>query len=517
MNLSGVLEHHADRHPDRLALEFAGEESTYTQLLARVRRTAGALRDAGVERGDVVALLLYNSLDFLNLMFATAHLGAIFMPLNWRLAGPELEYIVNHAGTKVLVSEEQLEDRVAGVREELRCETFLRLGRESSEGWRSLDEARERADPVLRAAEVSGDDVHRLMYTSGTTSRPKGVMITYANLYWKNVVQAIELGAMADDRGLACGPLYHVGALDLTTTTHLYVGATTHILRRFDAREVLDAIERHRITAIWLAPAMVHAIMGEPSIERRDLSTVRLIINGGEKMPLPLIEKTLASFPNAWFADAYGLTETVSGDTFLDREHARSKIGSVGKPVLHHEVRIVDDAGRDVGPGEQGEILVRGPKVFKGYWRDEKATAAVMVDGWFHTGDIGTIDEDGFLYILDRLKDVIISGGENITSLEIERALYEHEAVSEVAVVARPDDRWGEVPVGYVAVREGEQIPEGELIAFCRERLAKYKVPRAIRFVDALPRNPSGKVLKRELRDRELNEGRAATREGAMR
>jgi len=241
-------------------------------------------------------------------------------------------------------------------------------------------------------------------------------------------------------------------------------------------------------------------VLQVPDLDSYDTRSIRFIINGGEKMPVPLIEKLLHVFPNAWFSDAYGLTETVSGDTFLDREHVISKIGSVGKPMIHLDVRVVDPAGADVAPNEIGEILLRGPKVFKGYWRDPEATAEAIKDGWFHTGDMGRIDEDGYLFIEDRKKDMIVSGGENIASPEVERVLYEHPAVLEAAVIGMPDPRWGEVPKAFVVLKPGEKVSEQELIAFCAERLAKFKVPKAVEFIEALPRNPSGKVLKRELR-----------------
>jgi fatty-acyl-CoA synthase len=254
------------------------------------------------------------------------------------------------------------------------------------------------------------------------------------------------------------------------------------------------------VTTVWLAPAMINAIMALPDIERRDLSSVRLIINGGEKMPIPLIERLQRTFSSAWFADAYGLTETVSGDTFLDRDSIVSKLGSVGRPCLYLELDIWDEHGVSVPPGERGEVVLRGPKVFKGYWRDPEATGAAFAGGWFHTGDIGMKDDDGYLYIVDRLKDMIVSGGENIAGSEVERVLYEHESVVEAAVVGRPDDRWGEVPVAYVVSSSAATTTPEELIEHCRRQLARFKVPKQVVLVDALPRNPSGKVLKRELR-----------------
>jgi fatty-acyl-CoA synthase len=239
-----------------------------------------------------------------------------------------------------------------------------------------------------------------------------------------------------------------------------------------------------------------------PDVEQRDLSSVRLLIGGGEKMPVPLIQRLQKVFPSAWFADAYGLTETVSGDTFLDRASTVTKLGSVGRPCLYLELDIWDDHGASVPAGERGEVVLRGPKVFKGYWRDPDATSAAFAGGWFHTGDIGVRDDEGYVYIVDRLKDLIISGGENIASSEVERVLYEHAAVLEVAVVGRPDARWGEVPVAFVVPRAEATVTPDELIEHCRGQLAKFKVPKAVTLVDELPRNPSGKVLKRELRTR---------------
>lgn len=503
MSLTDLLIHHSERFPDRLALEYAGHEQSWGELLEGTRATAGALAEAGVQEGDVVGVLAHNSSRFIELMHAISHRGAIFMPLNWRLAGPELAYILDHGQAKVVVSEPELEPLLEPVESELTCRR-LRIEGDSEGDLASLDELRTGSSPQVDPALVGGEDIHRLMYTSGTTSRPKGVMITYANLEAKNVSHLIEYGITAQDVNLACGPLYHVGALDLTTSTMMFVGSPTHVLRRFEPGPVLDAIEAHSITHIWMAPAMINMLMSEPSLDDRTLDSVKMIVDGGEKMPLPLIERVLAAFPNAWFADAYGLTETVSGDTYLDKGSSLDKIGSVGKPVIHTEVRIVDADDNSLPAGEEGEIAIRSPKVCKGYWRNEEATAHAMRGGWFHTGDVGLLDEDGFLFIVDRLKDVIVSGGENVASSEVERVIYEHAAVLETAVVARPDPRWNEVPVAYIVLAEGAQATADELDEHCRAHLAKFKVPKAFYFIDELPRNPTGKVLKRELRDREL-------------
>jgi fatty-acyl-CoA synthase len=497
----GVLEHHARRTPGKPLGVFGDEVVTYKGMADRAAALAAGFQARGVGSGDVVGLLAYNSIDFLTTIFAANHLGAIAMPINWRLAAPELRYILEHSEARALVCD----DALVGLANEATTglETGLLracISTQAVSGWERLSDLGAGA-PRPDRVKVEGDDVHRLMYTSGTTGRPKGVMITHANLAWKNYAHITEFGFTSADLGLACGPLYHVGALDLTTTSLIAVGATTIIHRQFDASDVVDELERSRVTTVWLAPAMINAIMALPDIERRDLSSVRLVINGGEKMPIPLIERLQRTFPSAWFADAYGLTETVSGDTFLDRDSIVTKLGSVGRPCLYLELEIWDERGASLPPGQPGEVVLRGPKVFKGYWRDPDATSAAFAGGWFHTGDIGVVDTDGYLYIVDRLKDMIVSGGENIASSEVERVLYEHDSVVEAAVVGRPDDRWGEVPVAFVVSSSPATTPD-ELIEHCRPQLARFKVPRDVVLVDALPRNPSGKVLKRELRTR---------------
>ena len=501
MNWFAVLAHHATRAPDKAITVFDGETTTYAEMAGRAAALAGGLSERGVGPGDVVALLSYNCPEFLETIFAANYLGAIAMPINWRLAAPEVRYILEHSGARALVCDESLlglaDDATKGIED-----TIVRacVSSVAADGWTTLPDLRASSNGVPRVP-AAADDIHRLMYTSGTTGRPKGVMITHANLAWKNLAHVTEFGFTSAELGLACGPLYHVGALDLTTTSLIAAGATTIIHRSFEASAVVDELERSRVTTVWLAPAMVNAIMALPDIEQRDLSSVRVVINGGEKMPIPLIERVQRVFPSAWFADAYGLTETVSGDTFLDRDSIVSKLGSAGRPCLYLELDIWDEAGESVPAGARGEIVMRGPKVFKGYWRAPDATAAAFAGGWFHTGDIGVRDDDGYLFIVDRLKDMIVSGGENIASSEVERVLYEHDSVLEVAVVGRPDERWGEVPVAFVVLRQGATATAEDLVEHCRGHLGRFKVPKEITFLDVLPRNPSGKVLKRELRD----------------
>jgi fatty-acyl-CoA synthase len=511
-NLARSLDRNADRAPHEDAVLFRAARLTHLQLLDRVNALAAAFLEAGVGKGDIVALLMGNRPEFLEAALAVNRVGAAFLPLNVRLAEPELEYIIRHAGAVAIVTEPGFAAPVTAIGGRLTTPwTVVVAGEDEAAGTGSV-----RYESFLGAhrgatvppADVGEADLHRLMYSSGTTAHPKGVPITYGNFYWKTIGHVAEFGISAADRTAMAGPMYHVGAFDLPGISTWWVGGSLVILPRFDVPDLLATIDRERPTNVWLAPAMVNAVLNavtqSPELAGFSTASIRFITGGGEKMPVMLIERLLAAFPNARFADAYGLTETVSGDTFNDQAHTLSKIGSVGKPVVNLDVQVLGPDDAPAGPGAQGEILLRGPKVVSGYWKNEEATAAAFTqDGWFRTGDIGHLDKDGYLYIDDRKKDMIVSGGENVATSEVERALYEHEAVLEAAVVGMPDARWGEVPRAFIVLRPGQEdggVTEEALIAHCRSRLARFKTPKQVVFMDALPRNPSGKVLKRELR-----------------
>jgi fatty-acyl-CoA synthase len=505
MNWSYVVETNAEKFPDKEAILYQERRIPYRELNDRVNGLAKGLLDLGIGKGDIVAILLYNCSEYIEITFAANKIGAVWLPLNFRLAGPELSYILDNAKAKVLISEKDFGETTEKIRTQIPGLThYIAVGEECPKGWDRYDELVEKnlgADVGHAAVEL--DDLHRLMYTSGTTAHPKGVMLTYGNLYWKSIGHILTFGITHEDKTLVVGPLYHVGGLDLPATGTLYVGGSVSILRAFDPVKVLDTIDREKITNLWLAPAMVNMLFQEPTFKDYDVSSVRFIIDGGEKMPMPLIREIMQKFPNAWFADAYGLTETVSGDTFLSKDKVVEKIGSVGKPVAQLRVRVVDEQDNDLPPGQLGEIVLRGPKVFKGYWKNPEATAEALKNGWFHTGDIGRLDEEGYLYIEDRKKDIIISGGENVSSQEVERVIYESPKVLEAAVVGIPHPKWLEVPKAYVVLKKGERMTPEEVVEMCSQKLAKFKVPKEVEFIDALPRNPSGKVLKRELRQKD--------------
>ncbi|MEU1518752.1 long-chain fatty acid--CoA ligase [Streptomyces sp. NPDC005811] len=502
-NFSSILDYHFRQRPDAVAIVQEDRRLTVRDLHRRVNGLAAGLTELGVRRGDVVGLLLHNRPEFLELVYAVNRIGAVFLPLNYRLSEEEWAYILGHARVKAVVTEPEFlraVDRIAAG--PAGPERRILVDGAAQDPWTGYEELLARhPEARVEPVEVEPGDLQRLMYTSGTTSRPKGVCISYGNLQAKNLAHLVHFGLTSADTTLVCGPLYHVGGLDMPALAVLHAGGSVVLQRRFDAAGALAAIQEHRVTNVWLAPAMVNAVLEVPDREAYDTSSVRFVLGGGEKTPEPVLRRIMHAFPHAWFADAYGLTETVSGDTFLDREHALTKLGSVGRPVPFTRVRIVDDSGREVPAGELGEITLRGPKVFSGYWRDEQATAAALRDGWFHTGDIGHLDDDGYLYIDDRKKDMIVSGGENIATPEVERVLYEHPAVLEAAVVGLPHPRWGEVPRAFVVFRTGESAAPDDLRAFCAARLAKFKVPARFEVVGELPRTPSGKVLKRTLRD----------------
>lgn len=501
-NLAGSLDYHADQMPNRVVITDGERTLTNRQLLERVSSVGEALRIEGIGPDDVVAILMANHAEYIECVFAINRIGAIFLPLNVRLAGPELQYILDHAGVSAVIADLEYVDLIDSLQPSLPSLRTKVLRSASAAGsWLAYEDLAGRTGAVCPLRERSDYDLQRLMYTSGTTSRPKGVCISHGNVAWKNMAHIVRLGLSSEERTAVAGPLYHVGGLDMGGLTTLYAGGALVLLRKFDPVALLQTVEAHRVTSVWLAPSMVNAVLETPDLHSYDISSLRLIMSGGEKMPEARMRAIVDAMPQVWVADAYGLTETVSGDTFLAAEDMQRKLGSVGKPVLHQEIRIVDGDGRAVPAGTLGEITLRGPKVSAGYWRDPEATEAAIRDGWLHTGDIGRLDEDGYLYIEDRKKDMIVSGGENIASPEVERVLWEHPDVVEAAVVGTFHPKWGEVPKAFVVLRQNATVTADELIAFCDQRLARFKVPRVVVMIDSLPRTPSGKVLKRGLRD----------------
>ncbi len=493
MNLSASLRFHATRTPDRTAIVHDGDHRSYAELWERVQRLAGWLSERGIGENDVVAVFMKNSPTFVEAALAVSHIGAVFLPVNFRLAPEEATYIFDNAEAKLVLVDEEFGAILKASPHAVAVDAAAQADSAALSG-----DAAPVTEPVIRRP----DDLFRLMYTSGTTDRPKGVMHTYSNFYWKCMDHVIALALSEADRILVVGPLYHVGAFDLPGMAVYWLGGTLCILRDFDEAEALSAIEREKLTCAWFAPVMLGRLLSYPERGEYDLSTFKWAIGGGEKTPESRIRAFGELFPNGRYIDGYGLTETCSGDTLMEAGKEIEKIGSTGRQLAHCEVAIRDETGAFLPPRTEGEICVRGPKVTIGYWKDEAKTAASFFpDGWFRTGDVGLLDKDGFLTITDRKKDMIISGGENIASSEVERVIYALPQVSEVAVIGLPDDKWGERPVAVIVLKPGESLDLATLTGHCRDHLAGFKVPRELHIRDALPRNPSGKVLKRTLRD----------------
>ncbi|HEV2778877.1 MAG TPA: long-chain fatty acid--CoA ligase [Actinophytocola sp.] len=472
--------------PDRTAVIHDGREWTYRQLYERSLRLAHAL---GVRRGDRVAYLGPNHPTFLETLFATGALGAIFVPLNTRLAVPELAHILRDSGASVLIHSPAHAETVAALRNQVDLPRVL-----------DFDAANPTGGPVDPLDEPVGvDEVAIIMYTSGTTGHPKGVALSHANIVWNSLNVLIDVDLAGDEVTLVNAPMFHVAALNQTVLPTFLKGGTLVLESAFDPARALTLIARHRVTYLFGVPAMFQAIAASPGWPDADLSSVRSMICGGAPVPEALIATYRAR--GLTFLQGYGLTESGPSALFLRAHDAPDKIGSAGTPCFFTDIRVVRADGTAVSPGEPGEILVHGPHVMTGYWHNPAETAAVLSpDGWLRTGDVAISDDDGHLYIRDRVKDMIISGGENIYPVEIEDILYHHPAVAECAVIGVPDERWGEVGRAIVVPRPGAAPTEAELLRFLSGKIAKYKIPKSVVFTDSLPRNASGKILKSRLR-----------------
>jgi len=483
--------------PNRRALTFEGTTWDYGEMLQRINSLAAELQHGGVCHGDRVAFLGLNQPAFFETLFATARLGAIFVPLNFRLTGPELAFIINDAGVHTLVADELYRPVTESVRAELPVRRYL--SDDVADGWEPLHGDRQ---PLSGTEPIGPDEVAIIMYTSGTTGRPKGAMLTHANLWWNNANAMHQFDVMEDDVTLVVAPLFHIGGLNVTTLLAWQKGAEVVLHRTFDPAACVEDIARYGVTTMFGVPAMLLFMSQVPGFDQADLTTMRTVVCGGAPVPEPLIK--LFNGRGVPINQGYGLTETSPMVSFLSPEWSLAKLGSAGKAPLFGEIRIVDEANQQItAPRTNGEVCYRGPNLMKGYWRRPEATAAAIDPaGWFHTGDVGYLDEDGFLYIADRVKDMIITGGENVYPAEVESVLYDHPGVADVAVIGLPDERWGEVVVAVVAVHEDADLTLEGLREFAGERLARYKLPTRIEVVDILPRNPAGKVLKFELRER---------------
>ena len=492
MDLSDLIERNAAFTPDKPATIFEGSILSYAALSARIEQTARALKaEYGVGRGDRVAILSLNRPDYLVLLYACARLGAMLVPLNWRLAVAELSFILSDASIKVLILEQAFAEILPALEKSFPEAGVVGLEFLPSRG-RTFNE-------LLTLARGDGRNPHTdfscpllIVYTSGTTGRPKGAVLRQEALLWNGVMSQHMHGLTSGDHILTVLPFFHVGGLNIQTTPALHHGATVTIHSRFTPDTTLATIERGRPTLTVLVPATIQAVTEHPGWATTDLSSLRAISTGSTVVPPHLIERfTARGVP---VLQVYGSTETCPVAIYTRLGGDLSRVGSTGLPGLCCEAAVIDDTGTELPANTPGEIVVRGPNLFHEYWGNEQATREALHDGWYRTGDIGLRDADGYFFVHDRKKNLIISGGENIYPAEVERVLLEHPDVVECGVIGRPDPRWDEVPIAYVIKRSGCLIDAEALKAHVLTQLARFKVPREIVFVDELPRTALGKV-----------------------
>ncbi len=502
---------HADRTPERTALvnTATGEELTYEAFDERASRFARYLTDElGIAPGKRVAILSRNSTAYVEVLYGCAKAETLYVALNWRLAPPELEYIVGDATPEVLLYDPAFAETVEALRPEIGVDHYVALENPvtgsaeepvSSDDWQYEDALAAVGGGRQRMPSRDRTDTWGLLYTSGTTGRPKGVRQTFDMVLYNYLNIGIPIDLTAEDTTLNVLPFFHTGGLNLYTNPTLIAGGTALVQPKFDPEATLDVLE-DRTTVFFGVPAIYRALYDHPDFEDADLSSVRSWASGGAPMPVSLIETYTDH--DIVIQQGMGMTETGPTLFLIDEERALEKAGSIGQPTAFVDIRIVDSDGEDVPRGETGELLVRGPGVTPGYWENPEAQEEAFTDDWLHTGDVARRDEDGYVYLVDRLKNMFISGGENVYPAEIEAVLNDNPAIAEAAVVGVPDDEWGQVGKAFVVTESGETTTEDDVLAFCDERLASYKVPASVEFLDELPRNAAGKVERPVLEER---------------
>jgi fatty-acyl-CoA synthase len=489
----------ADTRPNKVAItdEASGQQFTYAQLEQRSSQLAGYLQSQGVNKGDRVAILSRNSPHFFELEFACGKIGGIGVPLNWRLTVPELEYILGDCAPKVLIYDQMFAEHALELQRRCDVELVLAIDFEAADEY----EAALAQKLSYTTQRSTFDDVAMVMYTSGTTGHPKGAMITYGMNFINCVNLGIPTRISPATVQLVVLPLFHTGGLNCYANPVLHAGGHIILMREFEPGAALRLLGDRElgITHFFAVPAPYQFMMQHPEFANTDLSQLEIAGVGGA----PCAETILTGWSERGVAmiQGWGMTETSPGGIGLDADDAARKIGSAGKPLMHTEITIVDDQGNPLPRGEVGELLIRGPNITPGYWNNPEATANSFVDDWLKTGDAARMDDEGFVYIVDRWKDMYISGGENVYPAEIEDVLYRLAAVAEAAIIGIPDDRWGEAGKAVLVLKPGQALEADAVIAHCLANLAKFKVPQSVEFIDALPRNATGKVLKRVLRE----------------
>jgi len=503
--LKELLNRNAQTYSDKTAFIFEDKRYTFKQVNQRVNSLINALASMGVRKGDRVAILAYNCPQYYE-VFNIAKAGRICVPLNYRSVGRELVYLINNSEANTLILEKEFVNTILPIRHELvGVKNFICLDA-AVENMASYEQLISSFPPDEPVDEVETDDPCTLFYTSGTTGRPKGAIHTHRSMIAEIRVPHRDLSS--NDIALCVMPFFHVGGSAAYLFPAFAYGATIVIHKKFDDTLVLETIAREKVTYTCLVPAMIIRLLEHPDLDKYDLSSLRTIAYTGAPIPFEALRRGVEHFGKIFF-QLLGQTETLNLTVLKKEDHniegtakEIKRLESVGKPPAEGEVRIVGEQGHDVPVGEVGEIIARSDRMMKGYWKLPKETAEIMKGGWLHTGDMGIMDEDGYIYIVDRKKDMIISGGENIYSREVEEVLYTHPAVQEAAVVGVPDEKWGESVKAVIVLRKGMTATEDEMIDFCKERLASYKKPKSVEFWDSLPMTGSGKIMKNEIRDR---------------
>ena len=510
LDLRNTLRRPVRMYPDKIATLFGDEQFSYTQFEERVIRLANGLLSLGLERGDRVAVLMLNSHRFLELYYATMYAGLVIVPLNIRWGQTEFAYALHDCQPKVFAIDQtiygHMSDKIDALKM-LGIQHFLFADNDVPEGlvdYEALVRDSSPADPDIA---VDQEDLVGLFYTSGTTSHPKGVMLTHKNLVMNAYHAQISFSLSENSNYLHAAPMFHLADLAGTFLVSWNGGRHTFV-PRFDPGDTLRAIDQLQVTNSTLIPTMINWMLHDPAMKDAKLDSITEILYGGSSMPAELLKEAMKGF-GCDFQQGYGMTEAAPLVTSLSYSDHRMAIetgneeilSSAGKPILGVEVRVVDDEDVDVPVGEVGELIVQGPNVMKGYWNQEEKTKEVMKNGWYHSKDMARVDEQGYHYIVDRKDDMIVTGGENVFSTEVESTLYEHPAVKEAAVIGVPDEKWIAAVQGVVVLNEGVEATEEEILAFCKERLSQYKVPKKIAFLDELPKGGTGKILKNQLRD----------------
>jgi fatty-acyl-CoA synthase len=504
--LADLLRRSARRSPHKTAIVCGAVRWSFREFDEITDRVAAGLARMGVTKGDRVAVLARNSHGFAALRFALARLGAVLVPINFMLKAEEAAYILRHASAGVLATDSGLAElarSAAALDTEVKQFVWLPSEEPSqpAAGMVSFDELADRRE-TPPAVDLKGEDLAQIVYTSGTEALPKGAMLTHDAVIWQYASCIVDAGIAADDVMLHALPLYHCAQLDVFLGPMIYAGGTSIVTAKPTPDNLLPLIAQHRISSFFAPPTVWIALLRSPLLDTTDLSSLRKGYYGASIMPVEVLRELARRLPAVRFWNLYGQTEIAPLATMLGPEDQLRKPGSCGRAVLNVETRVVDGAMRDVQPGEVGEIVHRSPHLMLGYFHDDERTRAAFEGGWFHSGDLATIDEEGYITVVDRKKDMIKTGGENVASREVEEAIYRLPAVSEVAVVGVPHPRWVEAVLAVVVPKAGQSLTEAEVLAHCQQHLAGFKAPKAVVFSEALPKNPSGKLLKRELRQR---------------